>query len=62
MSPEVTYVRSDDLLDESPPKRLARRYGLSRRRQLTGLAAAALTLPALTVVLDALSGSLSAEE
>ncbi len=59
MSPEVTYVRSDDLLDESPPKRLARRYGLSRRRQLTGLAAAALTLPALTVVLDALSGSLS---
>ena len=34
MTEPVTYVRSEDLLDESTPKRLARTFRLSRRRQL----------------------------
>ena len=36
MNEEVTYIRSEDLLDESPPQRLARSFGLTRRRQLGG--------------------------
>ena len=40
MNDPVTYIRSEDLLDESAPKRLARGFGLTRRRQLTGLALA----------------------
>jgi two-component system sensor histidine kinase KdpD len=48
---EVTRLRADDLLDESPPKRLARRFGLSRRRQIGGLIAALVTLPLLTLLL-----------
>ena len=59
MTEPVTYMRSDDLLDETPPRRLARQFGLTRRRQLIGAAAAAITLPLLTVVLDQLSGSLA---
>ncbi len=45
---EVTYLRSEDLLDESVPERLARRFRLSRRRQITGLVLAVLLLPLLT--------------
>ena len=59
MTEPVTYIRSDDLLDETPPRRLARQFGLTRRRQLIGAAVAAITLPLLTVVLDQLSGSLA---
>lgn len=48
---QVTRIRADDLLDESAPKRLARKFGLSRRRQLAGLGAALITLPLLTFLL-----------
>jgi two-component system, OmpR family, sensor histidine kinase KdpD len=59
MTGPVTYVRSDDLLDESRPKRIARAFRLSRRRQLTGLALAVLLLPLLTLLLDALNEELA---
>jgi two-component system sensor histidine kinase KdpD len=52
VSGSVTRVRPDDLLDESPPKRLARKFGLSRRRQVGGLIAALITLPLTTLLLD----------
>jgi two-component system sensor histidine kinase KdpD len=56
--PPITIVRSEDLLDESPPQRLARTFGLSRRRQLAGLVLALLLLPLLTLLLHALEGQL----
>ena len=56
--PEITYLRSEDLLDETPPERLARSFGLSRRRQLIGLAMAVVLLPLLTLILDALGDKL----
>jgi two-component system sensor histidine kinase KdpD len=59
MTEPVTYVRSEDLLDESTPKRLARTFRLSRRRQLSGLALAVLLLPLLTLLLDALDQELA---
>jgi two-component system sensor histidine kinase KdpD len=59
MSPEVTYVRSEDLLEESAPRRIARSLGLSRRRQLTGLAIAVISLPLLTLLLTGLEDQLS---
>ena len=55
----MTYVRSEDLLDESPPERLARTFRLSRRRQLTGLALAVLLLPLVTLLLQALDDELA---
>lgn len=55
----VTFVRSEDLLDESPPERLARAFGLSRRRQVTGLILAAVLLPLLTLLLDAFRDELA---
>jgi two-component system sensor histidine kinase KdpD len=60
--PETTpikYLRSEDLLDDSSPERLARSFGLSRRRQLTGLVVALLLLPLLTLLLDALRDELA---
>jgi two-component system sensor histidine kinase KdpD len=48
----VTHVRADDLLDESPQERLSRKFGLTRRRQVGGLLAAVITLPLLTLLLD----------
>ena len=48
---EITYLRSEDLLDESVPERLARRFRLSRRRQISGLVMALALLPLLTLVL-----------
>lgn len=59
MSAPVTYVRTEDLLDESVPKRLVRSFRLSRRRQLTGLALAVLLLPLLTLLLTALDDHLA---
>ena len=59
MNDPVTYIRSEDMLDESAPKRLARSFGLSRRRQLTGLVLALLLLPLLTLLLDALDDELA---
>jgi two-component system, OmpR family, sensor histidine kinase KdpD len=59
MSPEITYVRSEDLLDDSVPSRVARKLGLSRRRQLSGLALAVILLPLLTLLLDAFRDQLS---
>ena len=59
MSSPVSYVRSEDLLDESPPRRLARSFRLTRRRQLTGLALALLLLPLLTLLLQELDDPLA---
>ncbi len=59
MNQPVTYVRSEDLLDESSPKRLARTFRLSRRRQLTGLVLAALLLPLLTLLLHEIDDALA---
>jgi two-component system sensor histidine kinase KdpD len=59
VSDVVTHVRADDLLDETPPQRLARRFGLTRKRQLIGLVAALIVLPLLTLLLDAASSWLS---
>lgn len=52
MSMPVTVVRSEDLLDESRPQRLARTFGLTRRRQISGLVFALITLPVMTLALD----------
>lgn len=59
MSDEVTYVRSEDMLDESAPQRLARTFRLSRRRQLSGLVLALMLLPLLTLLLEALNDDLA---
>ena len=59
MSAPVTFIRSEDLLDETPPERLARSYRLSRRRQVTGLALAAVLLPVVTLLMDALDSELA---
>lgn len=59
MNPEITYVRSEDLLDDSVPNRVARALGLSRRRQLGGLLLALVALPLLTLLLDALRDQLA---
>jgi two-component system, OmpR family, sensor histidine kinase KdpD len=59
VSPEITYIRSEDLLEESAPRRIARTLGLSRRRQLSGLAVAVIVLPLLTLLLDQLDEQLS---
>ena len=59
MTDPITYVRAEDLLDESPRRRLKRGLRLSRRRQLWGLGAAAVLLPLVTLLLDALSSELA---
>ena len=59
VSPEITYVRSQDLLDDSVPGRVARTLGLSRRRQLSGLGFAIVALPLLTLLLDVLDDRLA---
>lgn len=55
---KVTRIRAEDLLDETPPQRLAQTFGLSRRRQIVGLVLAVLLLPLLTLLLHALKGEL----
>ncbi len=59
MSAEITYVRSEDLLDDSVPSRIARKLGLSRRRQLSGLVLGLVALPLLTLLLDAFNDQLA---
>lgn len=59
MSGAVNYVRSEDLLDETPPRRLARNFGLSRRRQLGGLALGVVLLPLVTLLLQAIDDELA---
>jgi two-component system sensor histidine kinase KdpD len=59
MNDQVTYIRSEDMLDESRPERLARAFGLSRRRQLSGLALALLLLPLVTLLLEATNDDLA---
>jgi two-component system, OmpR family, sensor histidine kinase KdpD len=59
VSGPITYLRSEDLLDESAPKRLARTFRLTRRRQLSGLALALLLLPLVTLLLDSLDRHLA---
>ncbi|MGN6189668.1 MAG: sensor histidine kinase [Conexibacter sp.] len=60
ISARIERVRDEDLLDEPVPTRRAPR-GLSRRRQLAGLAVAAATLPLLTLALKWLGDELSLE-
>lgn len=57
--PEITFVRSEDLLDETPARRVGRALGLSRSRQLAGLALAVVSLPLLTLLLQAVDDGLS---
>jgi two-component system, OmpR family, sensor histidine kinase KdpD len=57
----VTYIRSEDMLDESRPERLARRFGLTRRRQLSGLALGIVLLPLLTLLLEATNDDLAVD-
>ncbi len=54
----MTFLRSEDLLEETAPRRLARRYRLSRRRQVTGLVVALVVLPLLTLLLQSLEDQL----
>jgi two-component system sensor histidine kinase KdpD len=61
MSDQVTYIRSEDMLDESRPERLARTFGLSRRRQLSGVALALLLLPLVTLLLEATNDDLAVD-
>jgi two-component system, OmpR family, sensor histidine kinase KdpD len=59
MSVDITYVRSEDLLDDSVPARAARKLGLTRRRQLSGLALTLFALPLTTLFLKAVEDQLS---
>ncbi|HEX7299738.1 MAG TPA: ATP-binding protein [Solirubrobacteraceae bacterium] len=52
ISARLTYVPSEDLLDEEVPSTPTPRQSLSARRQLAGLALAACGLPLLTLALD----------
>jgi len=58
-SPDITYVRSEDMLDETAVRRISRRLGLSRRRQLSGLSVSFLALPLLTLFLISVDSNLS---
>ena len=61
ISSRIERVRIEDLLDESsPPERTAAR-GVTRGRQLGGLAIALLGLPLLTLLLDSARDSISLE-
>jgi two-component system, OmpR family, sensor histidine kinase KdpD len=59
MNGPVTYIRSEDMLDESRPERLARSFGLTRRRQIAGLVLAVFLLPLLTLLLEAINDKLA---
>jgi hypothetical protein len=58
---EVTFVRSEDLLEEPVPSDHAPRTGLGWRRQLTGLVLAFAGLPLLTLLLRHTRDSLALE-
>jgi two-component system sensor histidine kinase KdpD len=59
MNDQVTYIRSEDMLDETRPEQLARSFGLTRRRQLSGLVLGILLLPLLTLLLEATNDDLA---
>jgi len=61
ISSRIERVRAEDLVDEPAPSKRAPRKGLSRRRQLSGLALALAGLPLVTLLLDAARESLSLE-
>lgn len=56
---DVTYIRSEDLLDDDVPPPTAAGPGRSRRRQLWALLLAAIALPLLTLLLDAFDDRLA---
>ena len=60
VSARIERVRSEDLLDEPVPTERAPRTA-DRRRRVTGLLAAAIGLPLLTLALNALGDALSLE-
>ena len=59
MNDHVTYIRSEDMLDESRPQRLSQTFGLTRRRQLSGLVLGIVLLPLLTLLLEATKDDLA---
>jgi two-component system, OmpR family, sensor histidine kinase KdpD len=59
MNGPVTYIRSEDMLDESRPERLSRSFGLTRRRQVAGLVLGILLLPLVTLLLEAVNEDLA---
>jgi K+-sensing histidine kinase KdpD len=61
ISSRIERVRAEDLVDEPAPSKRAPRQGLSRRRQLSGLALALAGLPLVTLLLAAARESLSLE-
>ncbi|HWH93108.1 MAG TPA: ATP-binding protein [Baekduia sp.] len=61
ISSRIEYVRAEDLLDEPVPTDRAPHRGIGRRRQLTGVALAAVVLPLLTLLLDRVDRTLSVE-
>ena len=61
ISSRIERVRPEDLLDDSEPGPRLPALAVSGRRRLAGLALASITLPLLTVLLDAARDSLSLE-
>lgn len=61
ISSRITYVPAHDLLEEEVPTEHAARAGVGRRRQLAGLALAALGMPLLTLLLSGTRDTLSLE-
>jgi K+-sensing histidine kinase KdpD len=61
ISSRLVYVNSEDLLDEDAPLQREPRLSVSTRRQLAGVALAAIGLPLLTLVLNGTASSLSLE-
>jgi two-component system, OmpR family, sensor histidine kinase KdpD len=59
MNDQVTYIRTEDMLDESRPQRLSRTFGLTGRRQLSGLVLGIVLLPLLTLLLEATNDDLA---
>ncbi|MEA2405188.1 MAG: two-component system, OmpR family, sensor histidine kinase KdpD, partial [Thermoleophilaceae bacterium] len=61
ISARIEHVRTEDLLDEAAAPERAPSPGVSRRRQLTGVALAVGGLPLLTLLLKHIGDSLSIE-
>jgi len=61
ISARIEHVRAEDLLEEPVPTERTPGPGISRRRQLAGLALAATVLPLLTLLLTATRDTLSLE-
>ena len=55
ISSRIERVRPEDLLDETEPGPRLPALAVSGRRQLAGLALAAVALPLLTLLIDATS-------